>query len=818
MDPIDLREWPGFSQAGGDMSKPAIIDQIAIDSRRITSPHALFVALKGSTSDGHQYLKQANAKFSLVNQHCISDLSLLKVIDPLSSLQEIASLYRSKLPCQIVAIAGAFGKTMVKDLLFAFLEREKKAAASPESFNSQIGVPLSLFTFSKLHEIAVVEAGISEMGEMQRLAKMIQPEYGILTHLGKKHLATLGDISTSAKEMLVLFSESAKWAFLPDHAFFQGQRFNWVSHFWSRFDPAFPNAALSDRTSFKVWFPDKSTYEGKITGGFSYYLDLVNMAMKAAWQLGISKDSICSVLDNYAIEPTKTEIWRSEKQMTFINHCYTSDPQSVDQALQLLQTSTGRKCFIFGGLRGEKTESDYLRVAKTLDDLDILCLYGSHPYRSLLKEMQEKSPSTVLLKTDTYQEALKVLTPILKSEDSILIKGAVKEPFEQILQHFHGSLINNLCVVNLAAVQSNIESIRKKLPECTRIMVMVKASAYGTDDLRMAKFLYSCGIDILGVSYVDEAVSLIQGGVKQEIFVLHAAPYEAKKIVQWNLETGVSDLPFVRLLNQEAQKANRRIKVHLHVDTGMCRFGCRPEEALVIAQAIEQASHLELEGIMTHFSCSDVPHEDAFTVEQAKKLDAVIGNLQDHGIKPKWRHAANSGGALRFSFPQYNMVRLGLAVFGLYPSQAVQEALDLKLAVSLNTRIVGINQCLKGETVSYGRTYAVEKDAERIAVLPIGYFDGLHRNYSGKSYVLIRGQKAPMVGKICMDFMMVDVTNIHDAEIGDIALIFGEDEHGNFLSPEDLAYKGNSIMHELITCLGPRIQRMFIFEESKQYR
>jgi alanine racemase/UDP-N-acetylmuramoyl-tripeptide--D-alanyl-D-alanine ligase len=200
---------------------------------------------------------------------------------------------------------------------------------------------------------------------------------------------------------------------------------------------------------------------------------------------------------------------------------------------------------------------------------------------------------------------------------------------------------------------------------------------------------------------------------------------------------------------------------------------------------------------------------------QALCFETVIRQLQQTGIDPVWKHAANSSGVMRFDFPQFNMARIGLAVYGLYSSQATRNAVELRLALSLLTRIAGINTCKTGDTISYGRSYTVQKALQRIAVLPIGYFDGLHRNYSGRGEVIIRGQRAPMVGKICMDFMMVDVTDIPNASIGDMALIFGEDEHGHYLSPEDLATRGDSITHELITCLGPRIQRIFVYEEAR---
>ncbi len=274
----------------------------------------------------------------------------------------------------------------------------------------------------------------------------------------------------------------------------------------------------------------------------------------------------------------------------------------------------------------------------------------------------------------------------------------------------------------------------------------------------------------------------------------------------------------IRALAKEASEQKKRAKIHLHINTGMSRFGCRPEEARELVALIQTFPSLELEGIMTHFACAEDPNEDPFTLQQVAIFDRTIEDIERSGIKFKWKHAANSSGALRFHLPQYNMVRLGLAVYGLYSSKETSRALDLRLAISLTSRIVGINTCKQGESVSYGRKYRIRRNLQKIAVLPIGYFDGIHRKYSGKAHVIIRGQKASMVGNICMDNMMVDITDIPDAEVGDKVLIFGEDEYGYYLSPEELARSGNSIAHELITCLGPRIPRIFVYEERKQVR
>lgn len=839
MHRFDLKVWKGFRDAGGRESGSAFIDQIAIDSRRIDSGHALFVALPGKVHDGHLFVgqaAQAGASFALVKKNwqpppLPPSIQLLRVDNPLKAFQEIAAAYRMQLKCRIVSITGSYGKTMVKDLLQMMLETRLNVVASPESFNSQIGVPLSLLTIRQEHEIALIEAAISHPNEMDALSAMIAPDCGILTHVGKKHIATLGDRATVASELIKLFHHprTAGWVLLPQDPHLQShlEKLHAPHYFWNSSDSAVPHVRFmtqehSSAMPYQVDFPDGNSFCGLIHTGFYYFLDLVNMTVKAAWLLGIPSSAICETLRNYHPEPMRTEIWKSPLGATFINDSYSSDPQSVDLSLKHLDyaPANARRTFVFGGLRGKRqhTDTDYRRVAKAIQRSQVhrLILVGSHPFSPLVAELQNTPIEIVTC--SNYDEAIAAMQVAIQPNESILIKGAKKVPLDSLMKAFNDSLCNNQCLINLAAIQTNIESLRHKLPKGTRIMVIVKALAYGTDEVRMAKFLATCGVDILGVSYVDEAVALKRAGVKQAIFVINAAIYESAKVVKWELEVGVSDRQLIETLAQEAARQNKRIKVHLHIDTGMSRFGCRPEEAMDLALRIQKLPSLQLEGIMTHFACADNPEDDAFTLAQAACFEKAICEIEAVGIKSPWKHAANSSGAVRFHFPQFNMVRIGLATYGLYSSEATKQALELRLGLSLISRIVGINICKAGETISYGRSYVVEKDRQRIAVLPIGYFDGLHRNYSGKAHVIIRGQKAPMVGKICMDFMMVDVTDIPNATVGDTVLIFGEDEFGHYLSPEDLASSGNSIVYELVTCLGPRIQRLFVHEEAQTYR
>lgn len=833
MEPFDLRQWPGYVKAGGNMSSPAIVNQVLIDTRRLETSDSLFIALKG-TLDGHHFISDAankGCRYALVKKEWQAPndfpetIQMLRVDDPLSSFQEIAAAYRKNLNIPILAIIGSYGKTMVKDFLFKILECSFPVGGSPESFNSQIGVPLSLFTLNSNQKLGIIEAAFSKPDEMRILANLLDPTYAILTHIGKRHLSTMGSIESIAKECTIFLERTKKWVVLPKVSLLESkmEAIKGEMHFWNEQSidlphARFTHASQSGKMAFEVVFPDGVRYLGSITNGFYYFIDLVNMTIKAAWLMGSSSEKICKILQEYVPESMRTEIWKSPIGTTFINDVYCSDPQSIDVALKHFELAppNSRRIFIFHGMRGDITKlpTDYKRIDDALQQTPVhqLILIGKHPYEPLLENTRLRKHETTCY--ETLQEAYSKLRPNLKQDDVVLIKGERKQHLDSITEAFNDSITNNQCIINLAAIASNISAIKRKLAEGTRVMIMVKALAYGTDDLRMAGFLTSCGIDILGVSYVDEGVALKRRGIETAIFVINAGVYEAAKIVKWDLEVGVSEYGIIEAIEKEAKASSKCIKVHLHVNTGMSRLGCRPEDALSIAKRIVSSDHLQLEGIMTHFACSESPLDDDFTLSQVFTFDQVIDMLKNHGITPPWKHAANSSGAIRFNFPQYNMVRIGLAVYGLHASAATRQCLELRLAFSLISRVVGINTCRNGESVSYGRSYKVSKEIQKIAVLPIGYFDGLHRNYSGKGSVIIRGCKAPMVGNITMDYMMVDVTEVPCASIGDPVLLFGEDEYGHYMSPEEFANQVDSIPHELITCLGPRIHRIFVYEEA----
>ena len=346
--------------------------------------------------------------------------------------------------------------------------------------------------------------------------------------------------------------------------------------------------------------------------------------------------------------------------------------------------------------------------------------------------------------------------------------------------------------IDSQAIKANVTTIREHLPLDTKILAMIKANGYGTDMVQMAKLLQTCNIDCFGVAKLEEALKLREANITSEIFLFYPHPTDAKEIVENRLTACISDRGMAEALAESGPAT-----VHLHIDTGMKRVGCPYSEAIELAKL----PNLQLDGIFTHFAAAEDPLEDSFTLRQVHLFDQLLEKLEK---QPRWRHAANSAGVARFCLPQYNMVRTGLALFGAYSSPEVASALPLKPALSLTSTILGIHHCKKGDSVGYGRTFTANKTC-KIATVPLGYYDGIHRLYSNQGTLRIHNKMAPIVGTISMDALTVDVTGIPEAKPGDTVTFFDDQ-----LPPESLATSGKTIMHELMTCIGPRIPRAFV--------
>lgn len=364
----------------------------------------------------------------------------------------------------------------------------------------------------------------------------------------------------------------------------------------------------------------------------------------------------------------------------------------------------------------------------------------------------------------------------------------------------------NQLTVDLGAIRRNIARLSHHLGDGVEIMGMVKADGYGVGAYPIAQTCLEAGLPIVAVADVREANELRAKGFEGRIYVIHTTSDEVEEAVTGGYTLGVSQIELVDRIAKCALRNRCRVSVHLVVNTGMNRLGCPPEEAPKIAQRIAAASSLAFDGVMSHLSSSEDPSADSWTLEQATRFDEVIALLERARLTPRYRHLANSAGSIRFSFPGYNLARVGLALYSLSPSPATAARLPLEPALTLTSPIVEIRECAKGEPISYNCRYRVERESQRIGVLPVGYADGLHRRYAERGAVTVCGKRCPIAGTICMDFTMIDLSSVPEARIGERAILFGP----GGTSPEQFAAESGGSVYELITCLGRRIYRNFL--------
>ncbi|HLX08487.1 MAG TPA: alanine racemase [Thermoanaerobaculia bacterium] len=823
---------------GGDA-----VEAVAIDSRRLP-PHALFVALRGRQADGHDFLDQAaahGAAAALVRAGTPpAPLPTIAVASPLAALQRLAAWYRRAHLRQVVAITGSNGKTIVKDALYAQLVGTFAAAASPGSFNSQLGVPLAVLAAPPGTALSVFEAGISAPGEMAALREVLAPDRGILTNVGLAHIAAFAGRAELAREKLSLFADlpaDGGWLLLPDGDALVAAAAARLPCRLVRFpdDPALPRllgrtvidgsggegaAGMSER--LEVRFPSGAVRALRVRTRSAEIVEDVLLAVGAAHLLGVPEERIADSLADYAPPPTRLEVWRSPAGVILVNDLVSADPISVRAALRTtseLAAPGGRKVFVFGGMGelGPDAGAEYSAIG---------ALAGEYRFDSLLLTDREGGGGELAATRDAYLAAhpagqaavlagveavRRRLRSLLAPGDTVLLKGPRHSGIAAAAVDLMDAMAPNRLIVDLGAVAGNIAAYRRAGPR-TRILAMVKALAYGSDLVRLSSWLSEAGIDHLGVSTADEGVELRRAGIQLPILVTLPTPGEAAKLARFALLPAVYSFALVEPLAAAARTAlpaGGRLAVHLKVDTGMHRVGVAPGEALALAEAVSASGALRVTGLMTHLASAEDPEADGDTRRQLARFDEARAALAAAGYGELLCHAAATAAAARFPEARYDMVRLGLGLFGLYPSAAVAAALPLQLAVTLLSRIAEVRTVAHGERIGYGGTYTVAAERLRVGVLPLGYHDGVPWSLSNRGVVLVDGQPAPIVGRISMDSLVVDLTAAPDAAAGSEALLFGV-HHGAVLRPEEVAVRAGTIAYELLARLGPRVQRVYV--------
>lgn len=812
------------------------VEEVSVDSREVMPAKTLFVALKGPRFDGHDFVEEAaerGATAAIVDRDSLqrrdfgTEVALVVVDDTLEALQSMARRWRQQFSIPVVGITGSNGKTIVKDMLAAILGRSQTVYRSPGSYNSQVGVALSLLGIGDEHDVAVIEAGISQTGEMERLEEMIRPTCGLITNIGLAHAAGLGDLETTAREKKKLFERTDGPVGIPaDEPRLAGEVFH-----VKRLPFAGPDCSrragdgcevsvqrLRERREgfrFDLCFADGRTVEVSLNVPGRHNVANAAAAAVMAAEMGADTDEIANGLGAYSLSEMRLKMHTTGTGVTLINDTYNADPNSVRAALRVLDNYSGRQrtIAILGDMRqlGDRAVQAHRDVGAHAARLNVdrLWCVGELARHIADGASAEGMDRKRIECADDLEQLDERLSEQLRSGDVVLFKASRSLRLDRAARRLLESVAPTRLVIDLEAIGENFHALRHHLGEEVDVMAVVKSFGYGNDATRISQTLVQEGADALAVAYPDEAIPLRRRGLSVPILVMNARAAEADKLVQYDLQPLVYSPPVARELARQAQRRDETIGVHLAVDTGMRRAGLRPGEVVDFAEQLEEYPALRIAGIMTHFAAADDPNEDAFTQGQIEQFEEVLKRLRAEGIDPPVVHAANTAAAWRFPEARYDMIRIGLGIYGLHPSAAVEQntSAAVRPALRMTTRVLHLQWIEPGETVGYGRSWRAD-GRRRLATIAAGYNDGFPYFLSNRGDVLINGRRCPVVGSVCMDVTVVDVTDTGAVQVGDEVVLFGRQGDAQ-IHIDEWAEIGDTINYELLCNISSRVRRIF---------
>lgn len=787
------------------------VDTISVDSRSLThNKNTLFFALEGQNHDGHLFIEQLIQKgvryFVVSASYGVSPeegVVFFEVKNTLTALQKFAQYHRRNFTYPVIGITGSKGKTVVKEWLNFLLEDQFNIIKSPKSYNSQTGVPLSVLHMEAHHNLAIFEAGISQIKEMANLQKIIQPTIGILTNITNEHQEGFSCEEQKIKEKLLLFENSDIILSKQDPKLEEllGSRNNLTYSFTDNSAWLFAKVkantlelTYNNTTSFVVDLPFTSEED----------MDNILLCILTMLYLGYSPKIIQNRIPLLFPVELRLQLLNGSNSCTLIEDVYNAEYASLVIGLDFMEKhkSSGQKTVILSDIvkNGYDDKAVYTLVNQLLKDNKITRLIGIGPRIS--KHLFSLPNIWLFESTDEF--LAKVSLEDFQQE-TILIKGSRGFRFDKIVALLEKKTHETVLEVNLTAIRHNLNFYRSKLTSGTKIMVMVKAFGYGNGSYEIAKLLSHEKVDYLGVAYTDEGIELRKSGVKTKIMVMNPEQSSFNAMLAYDLEPEIYSVQELEAFLKIARSKNAlRYPIHIKLDTGMHRHGFLTHEIPELIDVLQKTNIVEVKSIFSHLSSSDMLEYRDFTLDQIKKFEKdSLFISQSLGIKPI-RHILNTSGIYNFPEYQLDMVRIGIGLYGVGNDSKEME--QLQNVSTLKTKIMQIKTLEKDQSIGYGRKYRTTKEV-RIATIPIGYADGIHRSWGNeKGYVIINNQKATIVGSICMDMLMVDVTNI-SCQVGDAVIIFGKE-----LPVTYIAEVINTIPYEILTSIAQRVKRIF-FEE-----
>ena len=794
---------------------------LATDSRSLPGiDQVLFIAIRGDHHDGHLYIDELyrrGIRCFLVDREedrtRLDGASFCLVHDSMEALQRLAGERRKQFSGTLVSVTGSNGKTIVKEWLYQIMRARQNVVRSPRSYNSQLGVPLSIWQLSGQYQTAIIEAGISQPGEMERLERVIAPEIGILTNIGTAHSENFSSDIQKLREKLLLFARCDRIIYRADASVDGKPMTAYLDHLdgrkvsWSLQGSAVYRYRILNRNASSVEV-GLSTPQDPGPAGTVFHLPFSDDAslenqlhvITAAKELGLENGDIEHGLATLEPVEMRLQTLKGIRNSTLVNDVYNSDLGGLGMALNVLdqQRNHRRKVVILSDVyqSGMPDEALYSEVAAMLEfrEVDLICGVGP----GISGQQALFAPGSMFFAhTAAFLEQF---DPAWFEHAAVLIKGARKFRFEEITQRLQLQVHKTVLEININEMVHNLNHFRSLLDPSTRIMVMVKALAYGTGAHEVAGFLQHEQVDYLAVAFPDEGIRLRQAGVQLPVMVMNADENDYRKMLEHHLEPELFSREGVERFKKECLDLGLTDQpVHIKLDTGMHRLGFEEKDIAWLSGEL-QSDQIRVRSLFTHLAGSDAPQLDDFTREQVEAFHTMASQLRHCTGDDVLLHVLNTAGIERFPEYQMDMVRIGIGLYGHGISGALEPVSTFKTVISQ------LRQVKKGETVGYGRSGKVEKDAV-IATIPVGYADGINRHLGNGNYSFyVKGAYAPTIGNICMDMTMLDITGI-DATVGDIVELFGRN-----CPVAAMAGQLDTIVYEILTSIPERVKRVYIRE------
>ncbi|HEY8513717.1 MAG TPA: bifunctional UDP-N-acetylmuramoyl-tripeptide:D-alanyl-D-alanine ligase/alanine racemase [Cyclobacteriaceae bacterium] len=807
-----------FSQVqkitGGDviqLSEDRPVAHLLVDSRKlILTQGAVFFAIRGERYDGHRFIPELYdagiRQFVVgadVNLTRLPEANVIRVARPLDALQALAEAHRETFSGTVVGITGSNGKTIIKEWLYQLLARDYAITKNPGSYNSQVGVPLSVWRIQPNDELCLFEAGISQPGEMEKLERIIQPTIGIFTNIGPAHDAGFASREAKASEKAKLFVHSEATIYCADHDEVRKavQKAGLKGFSWAFGRDADIGVKPTHDNEFRISWSDSSF---TVTLPFTDRASVENALHCVALLLYLKYDP--SVIRERLLSlrsiPMRLELKEGINNCEIIDDSYNNDLMGLRISLDFLlnQKQKTKKRLILSDIQQSGLSDEVLsaQVAELIRDSAIDSFVAIGPAMGRNKHLFSEN-------AEFYPDAATFLASFdasKYSDEVILIKGARSFRFEEIVSRLQRKVHGTVMEIDLGALVHNLNYFRSRIADGTKIMVMVKAFAYGSGSIEIANVLQYHRVDYMGVAYADEGVELRKNNIEVPIMVMNPSESSFPVIAEHRLEPEIYSLALLRSLISYLGSDTPCI-IHLKLDTGMHRLGFEAQDLDELTEILRSHPNIEVGSIFSHLAGADEPLHDAFSLLQAQRFEEMADRItRSLGYKPLY-HILNSPGILRLGNLHYDMVRLGIGLYGIDPTGS---GLDLKPVARLKTIVSQVRDVGAGETIGYGRRGTMQ-NAGKIATLAIGYADGFSRAFShGRGAVLIHGKIAPVIGSVCMDMTMVDVTGIPVQE-GDEAIIFGPE-----FPIENVAQRIGTIPYEILTNTSERVRRVFVAE------